>query len=34
MPAPQEVFVRIEPELVTGRELLGGRTPYGVDLLA
>ncbi|WP_329438526.1 pyridoxamine 5'-phosphate oxidase family protein [Streptomyces canus] len=34
VPAPQEVFVRIEPELVTGRELLGGRTLYGVDLLA
>ncbi|GGL11545.1 pyridoxamine 5'-phosphate oxidase family protein [Streptomyces flaveus] len=31
-PAPQEVFVRIEPELVTGRELVGGRTLYGVDL--
>jgi nitroimidazol reductase NimA-like FMN-containing flavoprotein (pyridoxamine 5'-phosphate oxidase superfamily) len=30
--APQEVFVRIEPELVTGRELVGGRTLYGVDL--
>ncbi|MER6687582.1 universal stress protein [Streptomyces minutiscleroticus] len=29
---PDEVFVRIEPELVTGRELLGGRTLYGVDL--
>ncbi|MFE3636159.1 pyridoxamine 5'-phosphate oxidase family protein [Streptomyces sp. NPDC059168] len=33
-PAPQEVFVRIEPELVTGRELVGGRTLYGVDLTA
>jgi uncharacterized protein len=32
VPAPQAVFVRIEPELVTGRELLGGRTLYGVDL--
>ncbi|MFJ9668843.1 pyridoxamine 5'-phosphate oxidase family protein [Streptomyces sp. NPDC101219] len=32
VPAPQEVFVRIEPELVTGRELIGGRTLYGVDL--
>ncbi|MET8449720.1 pyridoxamine 5'-phosphate oxidase family protein [Streptomyces sp. NPDC005209] len=32
VPAPQEVFVRIEPELVTGRELVGGRTLYGVDL--
>ncbi|MGW1955872.1 pyridoxamine 5'-phosphate oxidase family protein [Streptomyces sp. NPDC001920] len=34
VPAPQEVFVRIEPELVTGRELIGGRTVYGVDLTA
>ncbi|MEV7015911.1 pyridoxamine 5'-phosphate oxidase family protein [Streptomyces sp. NPDC093991] len=33
VPAPQEVFVRIEPELITGRELVG-RTPYGVDLTA
>lgn len=32
VPAPQEVFVRIAPELVTGRELVGGRTMYGVDL--
>ncbi|MDF3299122.1 pyridoxamine 5'-phosphate oxidase family protein [Streptomyces tropicalis] len=24
VPAPREVFVRIEPELVTGRELVGG----------
>ncbi|MFF3464190.1 pyridoxamine 5'-phosphate oxidase family protein [Streptomyces sp. NPDC001984] len=31
-PAPREVFVRIAPELVTGRELVGGRTMYGVDL--
>ncbi|WP_055524793.1 pyridoxamine 5'-phosphate oxidase family protein [Streptomyces graminilatus] len=31
-PAPREVFVRIEPELVTGRELVGGRTLYGVHL--
>lgn len=29
-PAPHEVFVRIDPELVTGRELVGGRTLYGV----
>lgn len=28
--SPREVFVRIEPELVTGRELVGGRTLYGV----
>ncbi|WP_189862188.1 pyridoxamine 5'-phosphate oxidase family protein [Streptomyces poonensis] len=34
VPSPQEVFVRIEPELVTGRELVGGRTLYGVDLTA
>ncbi|MGW7210715.1 pyridoxamine 5'-phosphate oxidase family protein [Streptomyces sp. NPDC054837] len=34
VPAPQEVFVRIEPELVTGRELVGGRTLYGADLTA
>ncbi|WP_369029776.1 pyridoxamine 5'-phosphate oxidase family protein [Streptomyces adonidis] len=32
VPAPQEVFVRIAPELVTGRELVGGRTLYGVHL--
>ncbi|MDX3797329.1 pyridoxamine 5'-phosphate oxidase family protein [Streptomyces sp. AK04-3B] len=31
-PAPQEVFVRIDPELVTGRELVAGRTLYGVQL--
>ncbi|MGW2515551.1 pyridoxamine 5'-phosphate oxidase family protein [Streptomyces sp. NPDC001617] len=31
-PSPKEVFVRIEPELVTGRELIPGRTLYGVDL--
>ncbi|MER5199960.1 pyridoxamine 5'-phosphate oxidase family protein [Streptomyces sp. NPDC002755] len=29
-PATQEVFVRIDAELVTGRELAGGRTVYGV----
>ncbi|WP_393100526.1 pyridoxamine 5'-phosphate oxidase family protein [Streptomyces sp. LN325] len=29
---PRDVFIRIEPELVTGRELVGGRTAYGVDL--
>jgi nitroimidazol reductase NimA-like FMN-containing flavoprotein (pyridoxamine 5'-phosphate oxidase superfamily) len=34
VPSPREVFVRIEPELVTGRELVGGRTLYGVDLSA
>jgi len=33
-PSPEEVFVRIGPELVTGRELVGGRTIYGVVLPA
>ncbi|MEU3598533.1 pyridoxamine 5'-phosphate oxidase family protein [Streptomyces sp. NPDC006798] len=28
---PQEVFVRIEPELVTGRMLVGGRSPDRTD---
>ncbi|CCK32482.1 hypothetical protein BN159_8104 [Streptomyces davaonensis JCM 4913] len=32
VPSPDEVFVRIEPELVTGRQLVGGRTLYGVHL--
>ncbi|MCH5671919.1 pyridoxamine 5'-phosphate oxidase family protein [Streptomyces gilvus] len=32
VPSPREVFVRIEPELVTGRELVGGRSLYGVRL--
>ncbi|MBD0842030.1 MULTISPECIES: pyridoxamine 5'-phosphate oxidase family protein [unclassified Streptomyces] len=32
VPSPNEVFIRIEPALVTGRELVGGRTLYGVDL--
>ncbi|MFI5688029.1 pyridoxamine 5'-phosphate oxidase family protein [Streptomyces sp. NPDC051636] len=31
-PSPREVFVRIHPELVTGRELVGGQTLYGVHL--
>ncbi|MFF4118223.1 pyridoxamine 5'-phosphate oxidase family protein [Streptomyces sp. NPDC001714] len=31
VPSLREVFVRIEPELVTGRELTGGRTLYGLD---
>lgn len=31
-PAPHEVFVRVAPELVTGRELTGGRTLYGVEV--
>lgn len=25
-PGPEEVFIRVEPELVTGRELVGGRS--------
>jgi nitroimidazol reductase NimA-like FMN-containing flavoprotein (pyridoxamine 5'-phosphate oxidase superfamily) len=32
VPSPREVFVRIEPELVTGRELVAGRSLYGVQL--
>ncbi|MFE1838084.1 pyridoxamine 5'-phosphate oxidase family protein [Streptomyces sviceus] len=31
-PSPEEVFVRIEPELITGREIVGGRTLYGTLL--
>ncbi|MFC8348461.1 pyridoxamine 5'-phosphate oxidase family protein [Streptomyces sp. NPDC057280] len=31
-PSPEEVFVRIEADLVTGRALVGGRTLYGVHL--
>ncbi|MFJ4557396.1 pyridoxamine 5'-phosphate oxidase family protein [Streptomyces massasporeus] len=34
VPWPVEIFVRIEPELVTGRELVGGRSLYGLNLLA
>ncbi|AVH54729.1 MULTISPECIES: pyridoxamine 5'-phosphate oxidase family protein [Streptomyces] len=34
VPSPEEVFVRIEPELVTGREVVGGRTVYGLELTA
>ncbi|BBC38145.1 uncharacterized protein SGFS_094390 [Streptomyces graminofaciens] len=34
VPSPREVFVRIEPELITGRELVGGRTLHGVNLTA
>lgn len=30
--SPEEVFIRIEPELVTGRQLTAGHTVYGVDL--
>ncbi|WP_406164657.1 pyridoxamine 5'-phosphate oxidase family protein [Streptomyces sp. NBC_00996] len=32
VPSTQEAFVRIDPELVTGRELVGGRSLYGVQL--
>ncbi|QOV34025.1 pyridoxamine 5'-phosphate oxidase family protein [Streptomyces ferrugineus] len=32
VPSPEEVFVRVEPDLITGRELVGGRTMYGVHL--
>ncbi|MDQ0935425.1 pyridoxamine 5'-phosphate oxidase family protein [Streptomyces turgidiscabies] len=33
VPAPQQIFVRIDPDLVTGRELAAGRTLYdGVPL--
>ncbi|WP_155055785.1 pyridoxamine 5'-phosphate oxidase family protein [Streptomyces blattellae] len=32
VPSADQVFVRIEPELVTGRELIGGRSMYGVNL--
>ncbi|MET8860840.1 pyridoxamine 5'-phosphate oxidase family protein [Streptomyces sp. NPDC004579] len=31
MASPHYVFIRITSELVTGRELVGGRTLYGVD---
>ncbi|MER6567839.1 pyridoxamine 5'-phosphate oxidase family protein [Streptomyces sp. NPDC001093] len=34
VPSPEEVYVRIEPELVSGRELLAGHTMYGVHLSA
>ncbi|MFF3885893.1 pyridoxamine 5'-phosphate oxidase family protein [Streptomyces sp. NPDC001914] len=30
--SPHDVFIRIASELVTGRELVAGRTLYGVDL--
>ncbi|MFC9080193.1 hypothetical protein ACFTY7_24955 [Streptomyces sp. NPDC057062] len=33
-PRPEEAFVRIEPELVTGGELVGGCTAYVPALLA
>ncbi|MET8944063.1 pyridoxamine 5'-phosphate oxidase family protein [Streptomyces sp. NPDC004542] len=31
-PSPDDVFVRIAPELVTGRQLVAGRTRYGLHL--
>ncbi|WP_329259412.1 pyridoxamine 5'-phosphate oxidase family protein [Streptomyces pseudovenezuelae] len=31
-PSPAEVFVRIEPELITGRELIAGHTLRGTRL--
>ncbi|MFF7176712.1 pyridoxamine 5'-phosphate oxidase family protein [Streptomyces pseudovenezuelae] len=31
-PSPAEVFVRIAPELITGRDLIGGRSVYGTRL--
>ncbi|GAA3027425.1 pyridoxamine 5'-phosphate oxidase family protein [Streptomyces glomeratus] len=34
VPSPDEVFIRIDAELVTGRELVGRRTMYGVPLPA
>ncbi|WP_393086171.1 pyridoxamine 5'-phosphate oxidase family protein [Streptomyces sp. LN704] len=30
--SPEEVFIRVEPELVTGRQLVGGRSVYGLGL--
>nr|BFD80720.1 pyridoxamine 5'-phosphate oxidase family protein [Streptomyces sp. Xyl84] len=30
VPSPREAFIRIEPELVTGRELTGGHSLYGL----
>ncbi|MGW0605009.1 pyridoxamine 5'-phosphate oxidase family protein [Streptomyces sp. NPDC002640] len=32
VPARQEVFLRIRPELVTGREVVGGHAPHDADL--
>ncbi|MET7680426.1 pyridoxamine 5'-phosphate oxidase family protein [Streptomyces sp. NPDC005423] len=31
VPDPADVFVRVEAELVTGRELVGGRPLYGLN---
>jgi len=33
VPSPVDVFVRVEPELVTGCELVGGRSMHGPDLM-
>ncbi|MFG2309206.1 pyridoxamine 5'-phosphate oxidase family protein [Streptomyces sp. NPDC048566] len=33
-PGPREIFLRIEAELVTGRQLYGGAGPFGVHLPA
>jgi hypothetical protein len=30
VPWPEEVVIRIEPELITGRALAGGRSLYGL----
>ncbi|MER7677311.1 MULTISPECIES: pyridoxamine 5'-phosphate oxidase family protein [unclassified Streptomyces] len=30
--SPGDVFIRIEPELVTGRELVAGRAAHGADI--
>ncbi|MEU5256888.1 pyridoxamine 5'-phosphate oxidase family protein [Streptomyces longwoodensis] len=30
-PSPQEVFVHVSSDLVTGRELVGGHSLYGLD---
>lgn len=34
VPSPDDVLIRIEAELITGRELVGGRSLYGVELSA
>ncbi|MER7172174.1 pyridoxamine 5'-phosphate oxidase family protein [Streptomyces mesophilus] len=34
VPCAQEVFIRIEPEVVSGRELVGGGPMHGVGLSA
>ncbi|MFJ8114157.1 pyridoxamine 5'-phosphate oxidase family protein [Streptomyces sp. NPDC096132] len=32
-PSPRETFIRIAPQLITGRQLTAGRTLYGAHLL-